>query len=166
MTEISGKSGKKTSQSQRGNVARVLGCLGIVVAVVCCAFVAFILLPGSKTRTIRSGITPGMTVEQVIERAGEWLSCRASAGPAGASVVDLRIWPTSFGSPMTNEQRTFATRAEMARALAAEMGRHKVEWRMTLGYITAVPRRIYFDIDFSSDGRVLRVSPTRWSQLD
>jgi len=54
----------------------------------------------------------------------------------------------------------------MAQALAAELGRHNVEWRMTFGYVTIIPKRIYFDVVFSPDGRVRRVSETRWGKLD
>lgn len=54
----------------------------------------------------------------------------------------------------------------MAKALAAEVGRYDVEWRMTFGYITIIPKRIYFDVDLSPDGRVKRVSEVRWGRLD
>ncbi len=145
-----------------GCLVRAAGGLGLVCAVVA----AGLLLPGSQTRRIRSGLAPGMSVEEVTERANGWLYCRAYADAAGTRVVDLLVWPSSYTEVGSETRHAFATRTEMARALAAEMRRHEVEWRMTFGYTTAVPRRIYFDVDFSPDGRVQRVSATRWGPLD
>jgi hypothetical protein len=39
-------------------------------------------------------------------------------------------------------------------------------WTMTFAYITAIPKRIYFDVVFRPDGRAIRVSPTYGGRLD
>jgi hypothetical protein len=128
--------------------------------------VAVTVLAGSKTRLIRRGISPGMSVEQVVAQARGWLTCRTSAGPADKPLVELQVWPTSFGPPWVEPQRRFSTASEMATALTAEMKPHGSEWTMTFGYTTMIPKRVYFDVMFSPDGRVTRVSEIRWGRLD
>jgi hypothetical protein len=149
-----------------GCLGRALGCIGIAAALMVLSIVSLAVLPGWEARRIRESIAPGMSMEEVIERAGHWLSCRAYAGPPDKRIVDLEVWPSRFGEPLSSTQQSFASKAEMARALADEMKSHGVPWRMTFGYITLVPKRIYFDVDFSKDGRVERVSDTRWGGLN
>jgi hypothetical protein len=54
----------------------------------------------------------------------------------------------------------------MASALAAEMRKRDTEWRMTFGYTTMGPKRVFFDVILSVDGRVTAVSAIRWWRLD
>ena len=145
---------------------RVLGWIGIASAFVFIAVAAGALLAGSKTRLVRSTIAPGMSVEEVVGRAGGWLSCRASAHLGDKRVIEFEVWSTGYRAPGSEAKHTFSTRQEMAKALAAEVGQHHAEWRLTFGYITIIPKRIYFDVEFSPDGRVRRVSDTRWGRLD
>ncbi len=143
------------------------GCLGIAQALLVVALGAVFFLAGSKTKLIRSTITPGMSVEDVVERAGGWLICTAIyAEPRDKGIVTFQVRATGYRLPGSEVEPTFETRREMARALAAEMAQRHVEWRLTFGYITMTPRRIYFDVEFSSDGRVMNVSETRWGTLD
>jgi hypothetical protein len=154
-------------QAKKGAYLRwVLGCLGAALAVLLAIVVAVALLPGSKARLVRSGIKPGMSVAEVVTHARGWLTCRASADPVNDPAIELQVWPTSFGSPWDEAQRHFSDPSEMADALAAEMKLGGREWKMTFGYITMIPRRIFFDVTFSSEGRVIRVSEVRWSKLD
>jgi hypothetical protein len=133
--------------------------LGAMIAVV-------IVLTGATTRVIRANINPGMSVEEVVSRASGWLTCRASAGPVDKPLIDLQVSPTSFGTPWVESRRVFSTPAEMANALAAEMRQRGTEWKMTFGYSTMGPKRVYFDVIFSADGRVTAVSAIRWGRLD
>ena len=151
---------------RRGCFGRAVGCFGIVSALVVAAIVIVTVLPAWRTRAIRDSIAPGMSTEEVVERARGWLVCRAFAGPPDKRTVDYQVWPTSYGPAWSEAQRTYSTRAEMATALAADMKRHDVAWTMTFGYSTNIPRRLYFDVELSADGRVKRVSDTRWGTLD
>ena len=54
----------------------------------------------------------------------------------------------------------------MANALSAEMKQHGLEWKLTFGYTTMIPRRVYFDVVFSPEGRVRNVSGIYWGELD
>lgn len=150
----------------RGCLGRLVGCVGIVGAFAVAAILAVTVLPGAHARLIRYSIKPGMSVEEVVEVASGWLSCRAYCGPLDKRTVEIQVWPTSYGPPWSEPQRTFSTKAEMARALAADMRRQDAEWTMTFGYTTMIPKRIYFDVDFAAAGRAKRVSATRWGRLD
>jgi hypothetical protein len=149
-----------------GCFRRGLGCLGLAGATILVVGLAFTVLAGAKTRLIRRTIAPGMSVAEVVDRSAGWLICRARAGREDRPVIVYQVWSTSYGPPWAQEQRTFPTTAGMAQALAAEMGRLDVEWTMTFGYKTIIPRRIYFDVVFIPGGRVGRVSPTYWGRLD
>jgi hypothetical protein len=146
-----------------GCVRRSAGCLAIAIVTL---VVVALFLPGTETKLVRRTLAPGMSVEEVVERTLGWLSCRASAAPADEPEVHFNVSPRSYRPPLSDEEHTFATSAEMARALAEEMAGHDTEWTLTFGYITMSPRRIYFDVTFSPDGRVVRVSEIRWGVLD
>lgn len=152
-----------TPSKRRGFLRRVFGCSGIAIAFVVTLGVITLLLAGGKTRLVRSGISPGMSVEEVVEHARGWLSCRAYGA---IQRTEFHVWETGYRAAGVGTGHTFATRQEMARALAAELAGHRTNWRMTFGYTTVIPKRIYFDVEFSPDGRVTNVSKTRWGTLD
>ncbi len=141
---------------------RAPGCLSILVL----GIVGLVTLPGSTARAARRSIEPGMSVEQVIERSEGWNSCSVTAGPEAEPVRSVRVAARAFLVTGEKEGRGFPGSAEMAKALAAEMRQVNSEWRMTLGYLTVLPKRIYFDVTFSPDGRVVRVSETSWGRLN
>lgn len=152
-----------TVAKRRGCLVRVFGCLGIGIALAVTLGVVILLLAGGKTRLVRSGIGPGMPAEKVVEHARGWLSCRAYGA---IEPVEFQVWDTGYRAAGVGTEHTFATRQQMARALAAEFGGRHTNWRMTFGYSTITPKRIYFDVEFSPDGRVTKVSETRWGKLD
>ena len=152
---------------RRGYLGCPVGCFGIVGVVVVAAVMILTVLPAWRIGVIRDSIALGMSTEEVIERARGWFVCRAFAGPLDKRTFDFEVWSTRyFETPRSGAQRTYSTRAEMARALAADMKRHDVAWTMTFGYTTNTPNRIYFDVEFSADGRVKRVSDTSWGTLN
>jgi hypothetical protein len=150
---------------RRGCLSRSLGCFGIACGFVVILGVAVLFLAGGKTRLIRGGIAPGMTVEQVVDNARGWLICQAYGESPEGRPAEYRVWATGYRMLGAENEHTFATRQEMATALGAELGGHS-EWRMTFGYTTLIPKRIYFDVRFSPGGRVTIVSKTRWGLLD
>jgi hypothetical protein len=38
-------------------------------------------------------------------------------------------------------------------------------WSLGIGYVTLSPRRIYFSVEFGSDGRVVSVGEAEWGAL-
>lgn len=149
-----------------GCLKRAVGCIGAVIGLFVLAFVGMAFFAGSQAKGIRNQLTPGLTVEQVVERADGWLSCHAYAGPPEKRVVDFEVRGARYGVPFSETQHAFQSRAAMVSALRKEMEGLGIPWKMTFGYITITPRRIYFDVEFSSDGKVTKVSETRWSVLD
>jgi hypothetical protein len=151
---------------KKGCLRRFLGCLGTAFVLLLASLVALAVLPGRQGRAVRDSVKPGMSVEEVVPLARGWLSCRAYAGPPEKRTVEIEVWPTRYGPPFSETHRDFATSDEMARALRAEMGNQGGPWKMSFGYITMSPNRIYFDVEFSPDGRVTRVSETRWGTIN
>jgi hypothetical protein len=145
---------------------RALGCLLILAVGAVVGIVGLVALPGSEARAARRAIYPGMSVEQVIERAEGWNSCSVIAGPVAEPIKEVRVVAKAFLVTGEKDGRGFTTSSEMAKALAAEMGQVNSEWRMTLGYLTLLPKRIYFDVTFSREGRVVSVSETSWGRLN
>ena len=156
----------ETGAKRAGSGRRTLGCVALISCGIVAAMAIVILLTGATTRVIRANIRPGMAVQEVITRASGWLTCRVSAGPVDKPLIDLQVRPTSFGTPWVQPQRVFSTPAEMANGLATEMARCRTEWKMTFGYTTMGPKRAYFDVIFSAEGRVTTVSAMRWGRLD
>jgi hypothetical protein len=154
-----------TPAKRHGCLGWFLGCFGIAIAFVVILVVAM-LFAGGKTALVRSGIAPGMPVEDVVEHTRGWLSCRAHAERGAIEAVEFQVGETGYTTVDVGTEHTFATRQQMARALAAEFGRRHTNWRMTFGYLTIIPKRIYFDVEFSPDGRVTNVSETRWGRLN
>ena len=152
-----------TPARRRGCLGRIFGCLGIAIAFVVTLGMVTLLLAGGKARLVRSSISPGMSVEEVVEQAAGWLSCRAYGA---LPPTEFQVWDTGYRASSGGTDHTFATRQEMARSLAAELAGRNTSWRMTLGYTTVIPKRIYFDVEFSPGGRVTAVSETRWGTLD
>jgi hypothetical protein len=151
---------------KRGCLGRAVGCFGIAGALLVAALALVVILPVWRIGVIRDTIAPDMAPEVVVERARGWLVCRAFAGPPDKPTVEFHVNTTSYGASSSSTGRTFSTSAEMARALAADMKPYGIAWTMTFGYTTNGPKRMYFDVEFSPDGRVKRISETRWGRLD
>jgi hypothetical protein len=161
MTEQAPEAPKKP-----GCLRRLLGCLGTGFVLMVAAIIAFAVLPGWQAKSIRNSIKPGMSVAEVVSAGRGWLFCRAHAGPPDRRTKDINVFSTGFTVAPADARRTFASTEEMASALSAEMATETGGWTMTFGYITISPNRIYFDVEFSPDGRVKGVSPTRWGTLN
>lgn len=132
-----------------------LGCTAAAVLVFVGITAMNIVLPGMHVRAMRSGIRPGMSVAEVVEHTRGWLSCRTYVGPRESPLHQVACGSAELEGP-----------GEMARALTDDMKAHGLPWTMTLGYTTWGPRRVFFDVHFSADGRVERVSEVRPGRLD
>jgi hypothetical protein len=149
-----------------GCLRRFLGCLGTGFVLMVGAIVLLAVLPGWHAKSIRNSIKPGMSVSEVVTLGRGWLFCVAHAGPLERRTKDIALFHLGFTVRPADTRRTFATTEEMARALTDEMATETAGWTMTFGYITMSPNRIYFDVEFSPDGRVKTISPTRWGTLN
>jgi len=141
------------------------GCLAGFALLFVGVLIAAGLLSGREARTARSRIHVGMTVQESVDAAGRWTFASAYAGPPDKRLASFTVFPTSYG-PVGSVARRFDSPRQMVEALAAEMKTLGSPWKITFGYVTMAPRRLYFDVEYSPDGKVLSISPTRWGTLD
>jgi hypothetical protein len=158
--------GSAEAPKKPGCLRRLLGCFGRGLVLMVAAMVALAVLPGWQAKSIRNSIKAGMSVSEVVTLGRGWLFCRAHAGPLDRRTKDIELFHLGLTVQPAGTRRTFASIEEMARALTDEMATETAGWTMTLGYVTIGPNRIYFDVEFSPDGRVKSVSPTRWGTLN
>ena len=157
---------EKPAKKKRGCWSRILGCAGMVLALFVLIILALIVLPGRHAKSIQRRIEPGMTLLETVEKAEGWLSCTAYAGPANNRSGKIQVWPKQFSSPGMDTPQKFNSEQDMTHALAAELSQHQTGWTLQFGYITLIPKRMYFDVAFTQDGYVKAVSDVRWGLLD
>ena len=116
-----------------------------------------------KGSSVRAQIRPGMSLGDVLETANGWLFCGGHPEPrldpqaqVNVSVDSLEI--RGFGDG--DGTFRYASRAELALALAKFMQTQPGNWTFMFGYV-AVPRREYFDVSFDGKARVSAVSEIR-----
>ncbi len=131
-----------------------LSCLTVLAL-----FLALGSWPMFRPVLVSLRIHPGMSVEEVFERAQPWSLAQAWAGPSGKRVASFWVGSTAYGVTGSDERRAFDSPAAMARGLAAEMQAHHVDWTLSLGYVSGLPRRQYVTILFGPDGRVKKSGP-------
>lgn len=150
---------------RKGCLARLLGCLGVALGCIVVFVVLFNILPGWDAGAKRNAVRPGMTPSQVLVIAQGWLSCQASVNPASGNAKRLSLWPSRLMFASGEIIPTSGVE-ELGRALEDEMKRTQGPWTLSFGYLTIIPRRIYFTVEFGPDGRVARVGEPRWGTLD
>lgn len=113
----------------------------------------------------RSAVRPGMTPAEVFERTRGYFVCTLSSRPEEPGAPQLQVFGWALVEGDTRQ--TFNSVAELGRALEERMKQKPgAAWTASFGYITNIPRRTYFSVEFGPDARVRHVSETRAGRLD
>jgi hypothetical protein len=106
-----------------------------------------------------------MTPAEVFERARGYFVCTLSSKPEEPGGPRLQVFGWALVEGDT--RRPFDSAAELGRALEERMKQQPgAAWTASFGYITNIPRRTYFSVEFGPDARVRRVFDTRAGRLD
>jgi hypothetical protein len=135
-----------------------IGCLTVL------ALLVLLQLPMlTKGCRARAAVQVGMSPAQVLEVAGDYFI--AQAWPSGPG-PEVQMHVGRLGVNVDGQQHSFTSQAETGQFLEQQFRSSGRAWSVSFGYITLVPRRQYFTVEFGPDGRVRSVSGLRGGQLD
>ena len=135
-----------------------IGCLTVL------GLLVLLQLPMvTKGCMARRAVKVGMSPAQVLEVAGGYFIAQAWPGGPGP---DVRMQVSRQSVVVDGQQHSFAGRAELGQFLEEQFRSSGRPWSLSFGYITMVPRRQYFTVEFGPDARVRSVSELRAGQLD
>ena len=135
------------------------GCLSILAIVL----IALEVPTFSGACRARAAVRPGMSVAEVFERSTGYFVCTLIPKPADPRAPRVQVF--GLGLVEGDHREPFANTADLGRALEERMKQRPGPWTASFGYITMVPRRTYFSVEFGPDARVTSVSET-WAGLD
>jgi len=118
---------------------------------------------GGKGSSVRAQIHPGMSTGEVLQAASGWLFCGGYPDPRPNTDAFVTVTSDSLqvrGFADGDGTFRYASREELALALAKFMQAHPGNWTFMFGYV-AVPRREYFDVSFDRKALVSAVSGIR-----
>ena len=105
-----------------------------------------------------------MSSAEVFELSRGYFVCELIPKPDGGRSARLQVFSTALTEGGKRED--FGTVTDLGRAVEERMKRNPGPWTASFGYITMIPRRTYFKVEFGPDARVLSVSETWAGRLD
>lgn len=105
-----------------------------------------------------------MSVAEVFEGSRGYFVCTLTPKPKDSTAPKVQV----FGLALVegDKREAFSSTADLGRALEERMKQKPGPWVASFGYITTIPRRTYFSVEFGPDARVLSVSETWAGTLD
>ena len=154
------------SAARKGCIARLLGCVGIGAGCTLLLALFVAIVPGWGARAKRNAVRPGMSASQVLDLCQGWFVSDVQGGTA-ESPIHLTLPASASGFTLPGGEWVKASNpVELGRRIEDEMKKTGRSWTLGFGYITLVPRRMYFSVEFGPDGRVMKVSDAAWGSLD
>ena len=139
-----------------GKPTRRRGCAGcgcFTLVVIALILLQLPMLTGACRA--RAAVRPGMSVAETFERSRGYFVC--TLAPKGDSRAEpLKV----FGLALVegDKREPFSSTVDLGRAIEVRMKQKPGPWVASFGYITMVPRRKYFSVEFGPDTRVRSVS--------
>jgi hypothetical protein len=112
----------------------------------------------------RAAVRPGMSVAEVFERSRGYFVCTLTPKAKDSQAPLLQVFALTLVEG--DKREPFSSTADLGRAIEERMRRRPGTWVAAFGYITTIPRRTYFRVEFGPDARVLSVSETWAGTLD
>ena len=121
---------------------------------------------------MQRAIRPGMTAPEVLAITRGWLFCTGHrAGDSPEDSIRIRGYKgrcriTSGSSVDATVEETFDSFDALAEGLDRRLRSKPGQWTFGFGFLTMIPKRIYFDVTFGPDARVVSVSEVEWGRLN